>query len=57
MNSTQVTKQLYFGSPGTTPYVWKNVVIEKRISMNWLYKLYEGSILQDIWLVLTSPTD
>jgi len=51
------TGQVYFGSPVASHYVWKNIIIEKRISMNWLYKLYEGSILQDVWVVLTSPTE
>ncbi|MDP2638196.1 MAG: hypothetical protein Q8P26_04005 [Candidatus Levybacteria bacterium] len=36
-------------------YVWDNLIIEKRISVSWIYKLYKGSLLEDIWLILSSP--
>lgn len=57
MNTTVATGQLFFESPIPTRYLWNNLIIEKRVSMNWLYKLYEGSILQDFWLLLSSPVD
>jgi hypothetical protein len=47
--------QLFFGSPARSSYLWNNLIIEKRISVGWLYKLYEDSIIHDIVLVLTSP--
>ena len=46
-----------FGSPARTSLSWNNLIIEKRISMNWLHRLYEGSIFQDCWLVLSSKAN
>jgi hypothetical protein len=30
---------LFFESPIRTGYLWKNLIIEERISMNWIHKL------------------
>lgn len=64
MNNIQVVEKnsfmpgkLFFGSPAGTNYVWKNIVIEKSISMNWAYKLYKGSIVDAFWSVFVSPTN
>ena len=46
---------LFSESPVRTNYLWKNLVIEKRISLNWLGKMYEGSVLDAFWTVLSSP--
>lgn len=47
--------KLFLGSPIRTSYLWENLIIEKRISINWLNKLYKGSTLHDFWLLLSSP--
>ncbi len=49
------SERLYFGSPVTTGYTWNNVIIEKRVSLNWLYKLYKDSIFHDFVLIFFSP--
>ena len=52
---TFTANNLFFGSPVRSSYMWENLIIEKRISMNWAYKFYKGSILNDFWSVLSSP--
>ena len=47
--------RLFAGLPVPTNYMWDNVIIEKRTSVNWLHKLYAGSILDEVWTVLSSP--
>ena len=48
---------IYFGEGEAKSYVWENLIIEKRIPVNWVYRLYKGSIFEKIWLVLSSPVD
>jgi len=62
MNAIQVISKesfvpdsLFMGSPFRTGYLWKNIVIEKRISTNWAYRMYKGSIFDSFWSVLISP--
>lgn len=61
MNTVRVTSNNFpsikslFGSAVGKSYVWNNLIIEKRISMNWAYKLFKHSILYDFWSVLFSP--
>jgi hypothetical protein len=64
MNNIQVISKdavfsegLFIESPFRTGYLWKNLVIEKRISMSWAYKLYKGTILDAFGLVLFSPVN
>ncbi|MDO8658796.1 MAG: hypothetical protein Q7K55_08695 [Candidatus Levybacteria bacterium] len=47
--------ELFFHSNLGNTYVWDNLIIEKRISVGWIYKLYKNSFLSDIWHVLSSP--
>jgi hypothetical protein len=35
-------------------HLWENLVIEKRISINWLEKLYKNSFLYAFWSVFSS---
>lgn len=46
---------LFSGSPVRTGYLWKNLIVENRISFGWLHKLYKGSVLDAFGTVLTSP--
>jgi hypothetical protein len=39
----------------TRSYMWNDLIIEKRVSMGWLYKLYEDSIFHDFVLIFSSP--
>jgi hypothetical protein len=64
MNNIQVISKnsvvsdgLFIDSPFRTGYLWKNLVIEKRISISWLYKLYKGTILGSFGQVISSPTN
>lgn len=47
--------RLYFGSSTDKSYMWNNLIIEKRISLNWLHRLYEDSIFHDFVLIFSSP--
>lgn len=47
--------KLFLDSPSYTRYLWKNLIIEKRISVNWVDKLFKGSIVDSFWTVLSSP--
>ncbi len=51
------SERIYFGSPAERRYMWNNLIIEKRISIGWLYKLYEDSIFHDFVLLLTSQVN
>lgn len=46
---------IFIESPVGERYLWKNLIIEKRISTNWIYEIYKSSILHDLILVLFSP--
>ncbi len=37
--------------------MWNNLIIEKRISVNWLYSLLEKTHLSDVWMVFTHPVE
>jgi hypothetical protein len=50
-----ISDKLFLASPMRTDYVWKNLIIERRISINWVDKLFKGSILYAFWSVLSSP--
>lgn len=47
--------ELIFGLSTRPSVFWDALIIEKRISVNWLYALYKKSIFQAFWLVLSSP--
>lgn len=47
--------RLFSESPVRANYLWKNLITEKRISLNWLDKMYKGSVLDAFWTVLSSP--
>lgn len=49
--------KLLLGSSVRTGLLWRNLITEKRISRNWLYKLYKGTVLHDFWLLLSSPVN
>lgn len=62
MNATQTilkdsftANKLFIESPMLSSWLWENLIIEKRISMNWIVKIYKGSFLYDFWLLATSP--
>ena len=50
-----ISAAVFSGSPAQTSYVWKNLVIEKRISINWIDTLYRHNPLHAFWTVLSSP--
>jgi len=50
-----VSDKLFFGPSVRTNYLWKNLIVEKRISMSRLYKLTRHILLYDFWSVLPSP--
>ena len=35
----------------------KSLVIKKTISVEWLYKLYKGTVVASFWTVLSSPVE
>lgn len=49
-----LSDKLFFGPQIRTNYVWKNLILEKRTSMNWLNKLYKHSFMYDFWVLLSS---
>lgn len=51
---TFIPKRLFFGSPFSTNYLWKNLIIEKRTSIGRSYRPYRPNLLSDVWLLLTS---
>lgn len=57
INSPAVSSGLYTGSYEMTNYLYRNLTIEKKISLNWLSKLYKDSFFRDFWLLLSSPVD
>lgn len=50
-----MSNDLFAGSPIRINYLWKSLIIEKRISFGWLRKLYKGSTLDAFGQVLSSP--
>jgi hypothetical protein len=61
MNTNQVISKesvvsdgLFIESPFHIGYLWENLVIEKRISLSWAYKLYKGTIVDAFGQVLSS---
>lgn len=50
-----IQDKLLMGSLVHTNYMWSNLIIEKRKSVNWVDKLYKGSVLNAFWLVFSSP--
>ena len=62
MNTAQVisgnsfiSDRLFTGSSVRNNYLWKNLVIERRISINWLGRLFKGSVFDAFWSVVSSP--
>lgn len=51
------SNNLFVGSSTQTSYIWKNLVIEKRISMNWAHKLFKDSIFYAFLTVWASPVN
>jgi hypothetical protein len=49
-----IPNKLFVGSALPASFFWKNIVIEKRVSTNWIQRLYKESIVHDFWTVLTS---
>ncbi|MBI4089241.1 MAG: hypothetical protein HY424_00880 [Candidatus Levybacteria bacterium] len=52
---TSLSVNFFLGSSLGNDYVWENLIIERRIKVGWLYKLYKGSILESFWKLLSSP--
>lgn len=52
---TDTFDALPLGSPMPKSYMWNNLIVEKRISVNWIGKLFIGGILDDFLTVLSSP--
>jgi hypothetical protein len=50
-----MTNKLSLSSPLPADYIWKNLNIEERVSVNWLHKLYRESILSNLFSLLFSP--
>jgi len=48
---------LFSGSRWRTDFLWENLIIERSISVNWIYKIYKKSILKDLLNVLSSPAE
>ena len=48
---------MFSGSSALNDFLWKNIIIEKRISLSRLDKLYKKSPLHDFWSVLSSPVN
>lgn len=46
-----------FGSLFSTKNFENSLVIEKTISMEWLYNLYKGTVVASFWTVLSSPVE
>jgi len=46
---------IFAGSRERTNFLWENLIIERSIPVNWIYKIYKKSILKDFWNVLSSP--
>lgn len=54
-HNSLMSGKLFLGSPIRAKYMWNNIIIEKRTSLNWARRLYKDSILHNIIAVLTSP--
>ena len=53
--SPTIPKETVFsGSPEQANYLWENLVIEKRISVNWLHKIYKESLVDAFWSVFSA---
>jgi hypothetical protein len=63
MNTQTISKDsgigssLFIGSQERTNFLWENLIIERSISVNWIYKIYKNSILNDLLNVLSSPAE
>jgi hypothetical protein len=55
LTNSIVSETVLTSSPIRNKFLWKNLVIEKRVSMNWIDRLYEASIVHAFWSVLSSP--
>ena len=53
--SSYESKNNFLQSGLDSGYLMNNLIIEKKVSLNWLYKLYRNSILYDFILLFTSP--
>ena len=51
------SENLFTGSSLHNYLLWGNLIVEKRISVNWLFKLYRKSFPHDFWSVLSSATN
>jgi hypothetical protein len=61
MNTIQISQGSAISSDGIfressvwNKLLWKNLVIEKKISVNWIYKIFKHSLLYDFWTVWSS---
>jgi len=52
-----ISDKLFIDSPLNTSFLWKNLIIERRISINWIDKLYKGSVLYAFWSVLSASAN
>ena len=48
---------LFYGSSERTKYLWKNLIIEKRISTSLLSRIFKGTVLGAFWVVLSSSVE
>jgi hypothetical protein len=46
---------IVFDTSAQTDYLWDNLIIEKRVSLNWLAKIIKVSWLGSLWLLMSSP--
>jgi len=54
MNTVPISDKIYLGSVLPASYFRKNLIIEKRSSVNWLKWLYKESLIKDLLMLLTS---
>jgi len=51
---TSTYDKLNIELPAQADRQWKYLVIEKRLSTNWISKLLKGSLINSFWSVFTS---
>jgi hypothetical protein len=48
---------IFAGSRERTDFLWDNLILERSIPVNWIYKIYKKSILKDFWSILSSAAE
>jgi len=57
MNTISLPSKVFRESGLPASYFRKNLIVEKRSSLNVLQWIYKESLIKDLWTVLTSRTD